>query len=34
MESDLKLIQECGFNSFEDVVKRISNISLIFKPIN
>jgi len=26
MESDLKLIQECGFNSFEDVVKRIKEI--------
>ena len=25
-ESDLKLIQECGFNSFEDVAKRINEM--------
>ena len=26
MEADLKLIQECGFNSFEEVVKKITEI--------
>ena len=31
MESDLKLIQECGFNSFEDVVKRINELVNIMR---
>ena len=31
MESDLKLIQECGFNSFEEVVKRISELVNIMR---
>ena len=31
MESDLKLIQECGFNSFEEVVKRINEIVNIMR---
>ena len=26
MESDLKLIQECGFNSFEEVVKKVNEL--------
>ena len=26
MDSDLKIIQECGFNSFEEVVKRINEL--------
>ena len=31
MESDLKLIQECGFNSFEEVVKRINELVNIMR---
>ena len=31
MESELKLIQECGFNSFEEVVKRINELVNIMR---
>ena len=31
MESDLKLINECGFDSFEDVIKRINELVNIMR---
>ena len=31
MESDLKLIQECGFNSFDEIINRINELMNIMR---
>ena len=31
MESDLKLIQECGFNSFDEIINRINELVNIMR---